>query len=217
MNKTILILIASFLVSSSSFAQLSSNKMMKIVTRCTAPDVPATSFGAQPKTLYRLGETYGRSEEVPDPNMRLHGLMVIAEPKVWMINLWDKTGRLIIDPGPTFVFRAPVLSPEQPNQQPSLRDFEFGTEYDFLRSHGAREEKVTLGEKTFDKLSLSLEGYTITLLSHQGTQRPYRVIVLKGDKIIDQYDYDEYTRDLEPQMDLFEPPRDVRIEEMAGQ
>lgn len=94
------------LVVGSAHGQLTSNKMMKIVTRDTSPGTPAASFGAKPKTLYRMGETYGRSEEMPDPPERIHGLMVIAEPKVWMINLWDKTGRLIIDPGPTYVFRA---------------------------------------------------------------------------------------------------------------
>ena len=217
MKRIILILIMGCLVSTPSFAQLSSNKMMKIVTRCTAPDVPSTSFQAQPRTLYRLGETYGRSEEVPDPDLKLHGLMVIAEPKVWMINLWDKTGRLIIDPGPTYGFHAPILSPGERNQATPLPDFEFGTEYDFLRSHGAQEEEVTLGDEAFDKLSLSLEGYTINLLSHRATQRPYRVTVFKGDKIVDQYDYDEYTQDLEPQMDLFAPPSDVRIAETAAE
>ena len=81
----------------SAHGQLTSNRMMKVVTRDTAPNTPSGSFPSKPKTLYRMGETYGRLEEMPDSDQGIHGLIVVAEPKVWMINLWDKTGRLILD------------------------------------------------------------------------------------------------------------------------
>jgi len=213
MRTTILGLVCLCLAAGSAHGQLTSNKMMKIVTRDTSPDTPAASFGAKPKTLYRMGETYGRSEEMPDPDQGIHGLMVIAEPKVWMVNLWDKTGRLIIDPGPTYVFRASIVPPEGRNQRPPLRDFEFGREYDFLRLHKAAHSKETIEGRQYDALSVSLEGYTLTLLSTLGKDQPFRVIVRKAGQVVCQYDYDEYKTDLAPQMDLFAPPDNVKIVE----
>jgi hypothetical protein len=208
-------LMALCLVAVSSDAQLTSNKMMKIVTRDTSPDTPSDSFGAKPKTLYRIGETYGRSEEMPDPDQRIHGLMVISEPKVWIINLWDRTGRFVIDPGPTYIFRASIIPPEGTNQKPPLHDFELGREYEFLRGHKAAVSQEIVQGKRYDVLSASVDDYVIKLLSTKGKDQPFRVIVSKGGHIVCQYDYDEYTTGLPPQMDLFKPPENVKIIETA--
>ena len=216
MKKTTFAFLCLCLAVGSAHGQLTSNKMMKIVTRDTSPDTPADSFGAKPKTLYRMGETHGRSEEMPDPDNGIHGMMVIAEPKVWMINLWDKTGRLIIDPGPTYVFRASIVPPDRRNQRPPLQDFEFGREYDFLRLHKATRSQEWVRGTQYDALSVSLEGYAITLLSTAGKDRPFRVTVRKAGQVVCQYDYDEYKTDLAPQMDLFTPPDNVRIIETAN-
>jgi tetratricopeptide (TPR) repeat protein len=198
-------------VACSSHAQLVSNKMMKIVVRDTSPDTPSTSFGAKPKTLYRMGEIYGRNEELPDLENGIHGLLVIAEPKLWMINLLDKTGKLIIDPGPTFAFRAPIIPSQGKNQKPVLQDFELGREYDFLHQHKAKQGQRVLNGKKYDMLSLSIEGYDIIMFSQEGKQEPFRVIVSRGQSLVCQYDYDEYKTGLAPQMDLFEPGKDIRI------
>jgi hypothetical protein len=213
MRTTILGLLCLCLAAGAAHGQLTSNKMMQIVTRDTSPNTPSASFGAKPKTLYRMGATYGRSEEMADPVQGIHGLMVIAEPRVWMVNLWDKTGRLIIDPGPTFVFRASIVPPEGRNQRPPLRGFEFGREYDFLRQHHATNSMETVDGKQYDALSVSLEGYGIKLLTTPGKEQPVRVIVRKSGRIMCQYDYDEYKTDLPPQMDLFTPPVNVKITE----
>ena len=211
MKKIGIILAVLCFVACPSHAQLVSNKMMKIVVRDASPDTPSTSFGAKPKTLYRMGDTYGRSEELPDPENAIHGLMVIAEPKLWMINLLDKTGRLITDPGPTFVFRAPIIPPAGRNQEAPLADFELGREYDFLHQHKAKKGQRVLNGKKYDMLTLSLEGYDIILFSQEGKQEPFRVIVTKGSTLVCQYEYDEYKTGLAPQMDLFEPGKDIRI------
>lgn len=215
MKTAILALTALCLAMGSSHAQLTSNKMMKIVARDTSPDTPSDSFGAKPKTLYRMGETYGRSEEMPDPDQGIHGLTVIAEPKIWMINLWDKTGRLIIDPGPTYVFRASIIPPEGRNQRPPLRDFEFGREYEFLRLHKATGSQEPIRGKPYDVLSVSLDGYALKLFSTKGEDKPFRVVVSKAGRVLCQYDYDEYKTDLPPRMDLFKPPDGVKIVETA--
>ena len=211
MKRILMLIGAYFFLVHSSHAQLTSNKMTKIVTRDTSPGIPVSSFILKPKTLYRIGETYGRIEEELDPALNIHGLIIISEPKMWIINLWDKTGQQIVDPGPTYVFRASIIPPEGPNQEPPLRSFEYGQEYEFLRSNNASQTKEILQDKSYDKLYLSKDGYSISLLSFTGEDRPFRVTVCKGKNVVIQVNYDYYKRDLEPQMSLFVPPNDIKI------
>ena len=79
MKKTGLILICLCVCAGEAQAQLTTNRMIKIITRDTTPDVPKDSFAAQPKTLYRIGTTYARREEQPDNEMGTHGLIIVAE------------------------------------------------------------------------------------------------------------------------------------------
>src|ERR1700720_1001379 len=85
-------------------------RMTKIVFRSMNPDTAPDSFGAQPKTLYRAGNKYLRIEEAPDPARGIHNLRIAREPDAWAINLLDNTARHIIDPGPTFFARLPIIS-----------------------------------------------------------------------------------------------------------
>jgi hypothetical protein len=211
MKRTAVCLAILCCVASSALAQLSTNRMMKIVTRDTSPGIPFGSFAAKPKVLYRMGETYGRIEEMLDREQGIHGLVVIAEPKCWMINLFDKSGRLILDPGPTYVFRASIIPSIERGKPPPLPEFEFGTEYAFLNKHRATRSQAVVNEKKTDKLSLSMDGFSVELLSEEGRDQPWRVIVTREKKILCQYDYDEYKADLEPRMELFKPPSGVLI------
>lgn len=213
MKKILLLLGACFLAANASNAQIEPVKMTKIITRDTSPDVPRTSFAAKPRTIYRVGATYGRVEEQPDPDHDLQGLIIVAEPKIWFINLMDKTGRFMMDPGPSYVFRAPVIPPEGPGRKQRLKDFEYGREYEFLHSNHATRGREVLDGKPYDKLYLAIDGFKIALLSHSGEERPYRLTVTKGQKLVLQIDYDCYQRDLEPQMTLFEPPKNIQIVE----
>jgi hypothetical protein len=199
------------LMSPPAHAQLSNDKMMKIVIRDTSPGLPDTAFICKPKTLYRMSHTYGRIEELADRKEGIHGLLVVAEPKAWMINLADSSGRMVVDPGPTYNFRASIAKADFKKQVQPLQDFEFGTEYDYLQSHRAKGGKEVINGKTYDKLSVDVDGYTIVLLSQKGKWQPFRVIITKGTDIDTQYDYDEYQIDLAPNLELFKPPSWVRI------
>src|SRR5260370_32539241 len=83
--------------------------MTKLVVRLESPDIPSTSFAAQPKTMYRAGTRYCRIEEWPDIANNIHGLIVINEPDVWLVNRLDKTARHQVDPGPTFNCPMPIF------------------------------------------------------------------------------------------------------------
>lgn len=214
MKMRLLLLVACFLIAHTSSAQSASLKMSKIVLRDTSPDVPRISFAAKPKTLYRVGDTFGRIEEELDTDRNVQGLTIVTEPKIWIINLRNKTGLFMIDPGPSYVFRAPVIPPEGPGHEQPLRDFEYGREYEFLHSNHAIHSKEILDGTLYDKLYLTIDGFNISLLSYAGEERPYRVIVNKGQKLVLQVDYDYYRRDLDPQMTLFEPQKNIQIAEI---
>ena len=92
--------------------------MTKIVSRIISDSVPEGSFASKPKTLYRAGNKYSRTEEELDVENNLHALLIVNEPDTWMINLADKTARHIVDPGPTFNFRAPIVWIPSRNGQP---------------------------------------------------------------------------------------------------
>src|SRR5512139_626287 len=58
-----------------------SDEMVKVVFRSRLPGLPAGHTDAKPKTLYRVGERWGRLEH-PD-NPVLHPMVIVASPDVW--------------------------------------------------------------------------------------------------------------------------------------
>ena len=94
--------------------------MTKLMVKLESPKIPKDSFGAQAKRMYRAGAKFCRTEENPDLENGIHGLMIINEPDVWMINRLDKTARHLVDGGPTYNCRMPIfvdgrdVDPEKP-------------------------------------------------------------------------------------------------------
>ncbi|MGC4117945.1 MAG: hypothetical protein QM765_26035 [Myxococcales bacterium] len=119
--------------------------MTKVVVRPLAADLPSGSFAAQPKTYFRAGKGYGRVEEALDRELNLHVLIVVDEPKVWMINLATKSGRTITDPGPTFVFHANIV--DRKKGEAAIFGLEFGLEPEFMKKHAASTSKVKVGKR----------------------------------------------------------------------
>jgi len=108
-----------------------------------SPDIAPDSFAAKPRMLYRVADKYSRIEEPPSPEQRVHFLVITREPDSWTINLPDKTAPHVIDPGPTFSARNPIIWVPKPSGQPDpdkeFRDLEFGNEVRFFRLHKARD------------------------------------------------------------------------------
>jgi hypothetical protein len=125
--------------------------MTKIVFRRISQDIVPDSFAAKPVTLYRVADKYSRIEEPPNPERGIHNLIISKEPDGWTINLLDKTARHLIDAGPTFSARTPIIWTPKPNGQPDpdkeFQDLEFGYEVRFFRQHKARD----LGLRTVEE------------------------------------------------------------------
>ena len=102
--------------------------MTKFAVRYVADDIDPSSFGAKPRTCYRAGDVYGRVEEAPDEPLGLHGLIIIAAPDVWMINLVDLSGKHILAKSTPTRARMPILA----SGQIAFKDLEFGKELLFF-------------------------------------------------------------------------------------
>ena len=86
--------------------------MRKISIRGVEPKPNPSSFEAQSKVTWRAGNRYARVAEAPDPQAHVYGLLIINEPDVWLINLYDKSVKHIVDTGRSSIVHIPVFSPE---------------------------------------------------------------------------------------------------------
>lgn len=191
-------------------ATLGKETMTKIVTHDDSPDLKSDSFHSKPKTLYRIGNKYARMEEAEDTQNGLKLLIIVSEPDIWQINLQDKSGRHIVDPGPSYNFYAPIVYSEGAPKE--LSNLELGEEIKFMKTHEAKKSSghEIKGIKC-DRYEVTLEGYGIHLFTKENAEIPQKVVVSHGGKVLISLFYDEYEVGLEPKMDLFVVPKEVTI------
>jgi hypothetical protein len=186
--------------------------LVHIITVDVTPGVSAHSFAAQPKGLYRIGSDKMRVEEALDSAHGIHGLIVIAEPDIWMINLYDHTGKHIVDPGPTFFAKAPIFG--MPDVSPKLSGLELGCEAEFLTAHAAvavRSEKVGNTRYTVHRVADNPDA--VEILEKTGSNRPAFARYYHRGKLASVFRYDLYSTGLADSPDRFVPPSDVRYSE----
>lgn len=113
--------------------------MTKIEVHPEGPEVMAGSFLAQPKIIYRAGTHYCRVEEAEDSQNKIHGLLIVNEPDAWMINLYDKSARHVVDPGPTFNCKLPIFAQVDSKDEGAMlyQNLQFGNELLFFKQMGA--------------------------------------------------------------------------------
>ena len=117
-------------------AQAADDKMLFVEYRVIAADLPASSPEAQPRKVWRLGHEFLRFEDVPNPATKVHGLIIVDEPDIWIIDRNKGQGQHTVDPGPQFAVHFPIF-PREPSEK--VRQLEFGSELTFFQSNGARE------------------------------------------------------------------------------
>ena len=188
--------------------------MTKVVFRTLEPPSPEGSFAAKPKTLYRYGSTKGRLEEEPDPAMKLHGLLICNEKDIWMINLWDKTGRHIIDPGPTYNFHANIVPPTEPNKPPKIDGFQIGYELAYMKGRGVVPKAISFNGVSVLLYESTDEGFILRVYVSPTTGLPLGVSVLEGPRTLTMLWYDEYLTSVKPDDSLFVPPAGLQISEL---
>ncbi len=197
------------------WSQSTPQTMIRLAVRLKSPDVPQGSFAGEPKTMYRSGSRYCRIDEVPDMENHIHGLIIINEPDVWMINRMDKTGRHIVDQGPTFNCHLQVFADPEDLTSPeakALGELEFGQELDYFRGKNATVSKgPVLDEKQTQVYTVTLAKGQLFLFTSGTPERPVALARQHGDKR-DVYWYGLYEEvPFDPK--LFSKPADIKLEE----
>jgi hypothetical protein len=176
------------------------------------PGVSAQTFAAQPRGLYRIGSDKLRIEEALDSANGIHGLIVVAEPNIWMANLYDNTGKHIVDPGPTFFAKAPVFG--IPELSPKLFDLEFGCEAEFLTANTAlavRSEQI--GNTGYTVYRVDDNPDAVEILEKAGSNTPAFARYYHQGKLALVLRYDLYSTGLAHDPNRFVPPSGVRYSE----
>lgn len=187
------------------------SKLVHIVLTDVTPGVQVGSFGAKPRTYYRIGNDKLRIEEAPDQQNGIHGLIVVAEPNIWMINLFDDTGKHIVDPGPTFNAVAPVIAIR--GLPAKLSGLQLGCEAEFLAANALTPTSTErVGNAVFKVYRISDGDDAIELLERHGTTPAYARYYHQG-KLSLELRYDLYETGLPPDPNLFMPPNGVPMSE----
>jgi hypothetical protein len=187
-------------------------KLVHIVATDVTPGISSASFGAQSKSLYRVGNDKVRIEEALDSANGIHAVIVVAEPNIWMANLYDKTGKHIVDPGPTFIARAPVFPVK--GLSAKLLGLEFGCEADFFAANAPtpiRSDEI--GNTRLDVYRIEDGADALEILEQPGSNTPVLVRHYRDGKLTEVLRYDVYVTGLPNDPGLFIPPTGIRYTE----
>jgi hypothetical protein len=207
----------SSLFTATLLAQQPPKTMTKMVVQLQSPDVPADSFAARPKTMFRAGTQFCRIEEEPDLEHGIHGVMITNEPDAWMVNLETKSAQHMVDPGPTFNCRMPLFAsllrdlPEEERKQ--IGGLEFGNELEFFKSRGATGQPggIQQGQQT-TVYKVKFGDSTLALFTYGTPERPLSAAWLRGGKY-EIFWYSGYGQmNFDPK--LFAKPEHVTIQDV---
>jgi hypothetical protein len=188
-------------------------KLVHITAVNVTPGVTGTSFAAQPKTLYRVGNDKLRIEEAVDAANGVHRVIVVAEPNIWMANLYDNTGKHAVDPGPTFFAKAPIFGTDLSAQLLSL---EFGCEADFIAANAPKPVRLEqIGSAQFDVYRVDDGSDAVEILERTGTSLPAFVRYYHQGGLTTVLRYDLFLTGLPVDLSLFSPPANIRYVELG--
>jgi hypothetical protein len=205
-------LVALCLAGPAAAATCAPDKLVHVVASDVTPGVDPRSFAAQPKSFYRIGDDRVRTEEDVDAVNRIHGLIVIAEPNIWMVNLYDRSGQHIVDPGPTFFAHAPVFALDGVSAK--LMALEFGCEGGFIAANApaaVRTERV--GGRSYEVHRIEDGADAAEILEQSGASTPAFARYYHGVKLVFAVRYDLYMTGLPNDPALFTAPADIRYQE----
>jgi hypothetical protein len=199
-------------------ASAQSLEMTKIVLRYSSPEISADSFATKPKTVYRVGDKYSRIEEQPDPQRNVQIVIITKEPDSWTIDLVSRTAQHIVDPGPSFNARIPILwSPTRQGQSDAdkeLTRLEYGGEAHFFRLHDQRDLGVrTTDNKECQVFAIKVGARQLVLMLDKNTQKPVQIDVSKDGKPEFSVHYISYETGLPFDPSLFELPQGLKVTE----
>ena len=117
-------------------AQAADDRMLYVEYRLAGKKISTDSFDAQTKKVWRISNTYLRFEDAPNPQTGIHGLIIVAEPDIWIIDRNTNQAQHTVDPGPSYKIHFPLFASETSEK---LRALEFGHELEYFQENDARE------------------------------------------------------------------------------
>lgn len=185
-------------------------QVVHIITVNITPGVVPGTFSAQPRALYRVGSDKLRIEEALDTPNGIHGLVVVSEPKIWMINLFDNTGKLVVDPGPTFDTKVPLAGAASPSKK--LGELELGCEADFIAKYGpAPVRSENMGDARFAVYRIEDGQYAVEILERPGSGVPAFARFFDDGKLVLALRYALYATEPTNNPSLFAPPPGIHL------
>jgi hypothetical protein len=134
-----------------------------------------------------------------------------AEPNIWMANLYDGTGKHIVDPGPSFFAKAPVFGTRLSGK---LIGLEFGCEAEFIAANAPKPVRVEqVGGIGFDVYRIEDGPDAVEILERSGTNIPAFVRYFHQGNLTAVLRYDLYLTNRPNDPSLFLPPPNVRYTE----
>jgi hypothetical protein len=188
-------------------ARAADDKMLYVEYRLAGKQIKADSFDAQIKKVWRIGTSYLRFEDAPNPVKKIHGLIIVAEPDIWIIDRNTNQAQHTVDPGPNYKIHFPLLASE-PSEK--LRQLEFGSELQFFRDNSATElPALEIDGIKCKPLRLEIDGDEVTLFL-KTDETPLQLTVKSP-----SYEYSmrflRYEPDRRPDKSLFQLPPGVQL------
>jgi hypothetical protein len=185
-------------------------KLVHVTITNVTPGIQAGTYAAQPRDIYRIGDGKQRAAEAADEPNHLHLLMVVAEPDIWFVNLYDSTGIHALDPGPTFYTHASVIP--FPSLPKKLQGLEYGCEAEYIAANAptpSRKEQV--GAETFDVYRIVDGTDAVEILERPGAAIPVYARYYDKDGLSLALRYDRYETGLADDPTLFAPPPGIKF------
>jgi hypothetical protein len=186
--------------------------LVRVVFRNISPGLAAADPAAQPRTLFRQGTRFLRTEEDPDPN-RGQPVIIVAEPDVWVINLATRTGQHALDTEADQTVHAPVIPAT--DAPPLFRTLEYGCEPEFVATHAPAPRNTTQFGATPATLHVveGGEGHALAILMDPRRKAPLLISYIREGRPVLVVRYDDWRNDLPMREGLFAPPKNVKLQE----
>lgn len=192
-------------------------QLFRAVVRNVTPGLMAADRAAAPRTMYRLGDRFMRTEEEPDTQSGDQTIVIVAEPDLYVLNPARRQARHGRDPGPDLVVKAPILPPTFDLPE-AFKGLEFGCEPDWVARNAPQPQRMANWGGAMAAFHQATIGeHTIVVLMDQRRNEPLVVSYARQGKPVLVIRYQDYRTGLPERPRLFDAPKGYKITEAKGQ
>jgi hypothetical protein len=204
-------LFLAFCVVASSLSSLADENLPKHMTQMEYvpkdSSFPTTLFPSKPVKLWRAGEYYLAALEAPDYENGIHGLFVVSQPDSWKVNLFTRSAKHILDPGPSLLVHMPIFRVEEGS---ALKELEFGKELEFFIKLNAKKHVTD----NLISYTLDIGSDSISLVVNSVTNTP-KLVEKRSNTNTVTIEYLSYDNSVTFDPSVFKLPDGISTEEAA--